>query len=93
MDPEIFLPGRVAPLVREDRLVGDLLDQARAEHRRGIRKITLRRASSRSKSGCASAASGRVGAARDREQVVHAAVRRAVGVLHEPRSRTGPSAR
>src|SRR5438552_5867264 len=85
LDPEILLPGRVVYLVREDRLVGDLLDQARAEHRRrnpedhvAARELALEvRLRER--------ASRRVGAAGDREQVVHASVRRAIRVLHEPR--------
>ena len=85
LDPEILLPGRVVGLVREDRLIGDLLDQARAEHRRGnpedhvaARELTLEvRLRER--------ASRRVGAAGDREEVVHAPVGRAVRVVHEPR--------
>src|SRR3977135_4481885 len=51
----------------------------------GMRKITLRRASSRSKSGCASTHPG----ASERPAIVDrswaAPARRAVGVLHEPR--------
>src|SRR6267378_6354020 len=84
-DSQRALLTAVARHVGEDRAVRNLLDQARAEYRRGDpedhvvvrelrREVRLReRAARRARPTC------------DGEESVHAAVRRSVGIPHEPR--------
>jgi len=85
-DPELLLPGASLAWFARIALSGICSIRPAPNTGVGMRKITLRRASSFSKSGlCGERASGRVRPAGDREQIVDAAVRRSVGFLHEPR--------
>ena len=84
-DAQRLLDREVGGLVGEDGRVGDLLDQAGAEQRRGDAENHVLVAHLRREVLLGKAATGRVGTARDGEERMDASVSGAVRVLHEAR--------